>query len=48
MYKGDEALRNHYLFYKGQKKLDKEFDAIHMIKLMKQVKLLVNVLLNPT
>ena len=48
LYKGDEALRNHYLFHKGQKKLDKEFDAIHMIKLMKQVKLLVNVLLNPT
>ena len=48
IYKGDEAFRNHYLFHKGQKKLDKEFDAIHMIKLMKQVKLLVNVLLNPT
>lgn len=46
--KGNQSHRNHYLFHKGCQKLDNEFDAINMIKLMKQVKLLVKVLLNPT
>ncbi len=46
--KESDKFRNHYLFHKGCEKLDNEFDAINMIKLMKQVKLLVKVLLNPT
>lgn len=45
--KKKETYRNHYLFHKGCQKLDNEFDAINMIKLMKQVKLLAKVLLNP-
>jgi hypothetical protein len=40
--------RSIYLLRKGIKKIDYEFDAINMIKLMKQMKLLVQVLLNPT
>ena len=47
-FKKNDTFRNHYLVHKGCQKLDNEFDAIHMIKLMKQVKLLVKVLLNPT
>lgn len=46
--KKNEKYRNHYLFHKGCQKLDNEFDAINMIKLMKQARLLVKVLLNPT
>jgi len=39
--KSKEKYRNHYLFYKGIEKLENQFDAINLIKLMKQVKLLV-------
>jgi hypothetical protein len=39
--------RNHYLLKKDIKKIDHEFDAINIIKLMKQVKLMASVLLNP-
>ena len=46
--KNEDDYRNHYLYYKGVKKLSREFDAINLLKLMKQVKLLVQVLLNPT
>ena len=45
--KKHDSYRNHYLYLKGCQKLDYEFDAINMIKLMKQVKLLAKVLLNP-
>eukprot|EP00347_Sterkiella_histriomuscorum_P018613 403344852 len=40
--------RSVYLYNKGVKKIDNEFDAISLIKLMKQVKLLTSTLLNPT
>eukprot|EP00347_Sterkiella_histriomuscorum_P008160 403346153 len=40
--------RSVYLYNKGVQKIDNEFDAISLIKLMKQVKLLTSTLLNPT
>eukprot|EP00347_Sterkiella_histriomuscorum_P021707 403333044 len=40
--------RNIYLFQKGVKKIDHEIDAISLMKLMNQVKLLTLILLNPT
>ncbi len=46
--KNQDDYRNHYLYDKGVKRLSREFDAINLLKLMKQVKLLVQVLLNPT
>ncbi|CDW89571.1 UNKNOWN [Stylonychia lemnae] len=46
--KHQEEYRNLYLLKKGVKKLDSEFDAISLFRLMKQVKLLLKVLLNPT
>eukprot|EP00347_Sterkiella_histriomuscorum_P014903 403359074 len=39
---------NIYLFQKGVKKIDHEIDAISLMKLMNQVKLLTLILLNPT
>eukprot|EP00347_Sterkiella_histriomuscorum_P007363 403349230 len=46
--KDQDNNRNIYLFHKGVKKIDHEIDAISLMKLMKQVKLLTLILLNPT
>eukprot|EP00347_Sterkiella_histriomuscorum_P011755 403371224 len=43
-----DSHRNIYLFKKGVKKINNEFDALSMLKLMKQVKLLTTTLLNPS
>eukprot|EP00347_Sterkiella_histriomuscorum_P017124 403350573 len=46
--KRDKNNRNNYLFHKGVEKINKEFDVISLMKLMKQFKLLTKILLNPT
>ncbi|CDW90070.1 UNKNOWN [Stylonychia lemnae] len=46
--KHEELYRKQYLFRKGVKKINHEFDAISLLKLMKQVKLLTQVILGPT
>eukprot|EP00347_Sterkiella_histriomuscorum_P017277 403350001 len=43
-----DSHRNIYLFKKGVKKINNEFDALSILKLMKQVKLLTTTLLNPS
>ncbi|CDW89641.1 UNKNOWN [Stylonychia lemnae] len=48
MRKENQDFRQIYLFKKGVSKIDNEFDAISLLKLMKQVKLLSQVILNPT
>lgn len=45
--KYDKETRNHYLFSKAIHKINNEFDAINLLKMMKQVKLMSRILLNP-
>eukprot|EP00347_Sterkiella_histriomuscorum_P011719 403371372 len=44
----DDQYRKIFLFKKGVKKINNEFDGISLIKLMKQMKLLTSIILNPT
>ncbi|CDW74282.1 UNKNOWN [Stylonychia lemnae] len=46
--KSEDKYRRMFLFEKGIKKIDHEFDAISLCKHMKQLKLLTSVLLDPT
>eukprot|EP00347_Sterkiella_histriomuscorum_P014095 403362186 len=40
--------RRHLLYKKATKKINKEFDAVNLLKIMKQVKLISQLILNPT
>ena len=46
--KREDQFRNHYIYKKGKAKIENEFDAINLLKLLKQLKLLLSVLMNPT
>eukprot|EP00347_Sterkiella_histriomuscorum_P006291 403353331 len=46
--RNEDKYRKIFLFKKGVKKINNEFDAISLMKLMKQVKLLTSIILNPT
>lgn len=45
--KHNSQFRHHYLFQKASHKINHEFDAIALLKMMKQVKLMARILLNP-